>query len=270
MTKKQYSALLKHPKWRQKRIEILEMDNYMCRRCGKRKANNVHHRYYENNKNPWDYDNSVLISLCAYCHSIEHKYKPLTHFTIIKDIDKETINLPIDFAKKRVRIDELEAKHRNILAKMEKDFVFDDNYQKTKFRLKSDVRKIIDIIDGIGESAIFMYNNPTLLDEYTKSRIYITFYLPKQNIAIIRKKEHYEQIIWCVDNKIPFICTEDLNDEELNTTIVRFIKKNIRPFSTFYNQYFLALEDRQNTKVFYAALEEYRLKNEQKQAILKN
>ena len=37
------------------------------------KALNVHHRYYVDGKNPWEYDDDVLITLCQDCHCLEHK-----------------------------------------------------------------------------------------------------------------------------------------------------------------------------------------------------
>lgn len=37
------------------------------------KALNVHHKYYINGKNPWEYDSDALITLCQDCHCHEHK-----------------------------------------------------------------------------------------------------------------------------------------------------------------------------------------------------
>lgn len=37
----------------------------------KERTLHVHHRFYEKNKNPWEYDNSALITLCDSCHKIE-------------------------------------------------------------------------------------------------------------------------------------------------------------------------------------------------------
>ena len=37
------------------------------------KVLNVHHRYYINGKNPWEYDNEALVTLCEDCHCDIHK-----------------------------------------------------------------------------------------------------------------------------------------------------------------------------------------------------
>lgn len=37
------------------------------------KALNVHHKYYVAGKNPWEYSNDALITLCQDCHCDEHK-----------------------------------------------------------------------------------------------------------------------------------------------------------------------------------------------------
>ena len=47
------------------------------------KSLNVHHRYYINGKNPWEYDNDALITLCQDCHCLEHKY---THTPVYRDL----------------------------------------------------------------------------------------------------------------------------------------------------------------------------------------
>ena len=33
----------------------------------------VHHLYYESGLMPWEYPDSALITLCPYCHRIEHE-----------------------------------------------------------------------------------------------------------------------------------------------------------------------------------------------------
>lgn len=37
------------------------------------KSLNVHHKYYINGKNPWEYDNEALVTLCEDCHCDIHK-----------------------------------------------------------------------------------------------------------------------------------------------------------------------------------------------------
>lgn len=65
-----YSEKLKDPNWQRKRLEILQRDNFRCRACeSKTKTLHVHHSYYIKNRDPWDYDDNVLLTLCEDCHS---------------------------------------------------------------------------------------------------------------------------------------------------------------------------------------------------------
>lgn len=65
----QYSELLKHPKWQEKRLRVLEAAGFQCSSCGdKEKTLHVHHGYYERGKKPWEYDDETLHVLCEDCH----------------------------------------------------------------------------------------------------------------------------------------------------------------------------------------------------------
>jgi hypothetical protein len=67
-----YSEKLRDPRWQKKRLEIFERDNFTCKLCNDTESTlNVHHHYYENNKEPWEYPNESLITLCENCHENE-------------------------------------------------------------------------------------------------------------------------------------------------------------------------------------------------------
>jgi hypothetical protein len=77
-----YGALLFDDRWKKRRVEILERDNFMCRVCGKKENLHVHHRQYhfiqsiKQFKPPWDYSSDLLLTLCESCHSRGHsKFK---------------------------------------------------------------------------------------------------------------------------------------------------------------------------------------------------
>lgn len=77
-----YGALLFDPRWRMKREEILLRDHHSCVICKRTEDLQVHHRQYHfvvrknNFKFPWEYDNTLLITLCEPCHKRGHnKYK---------------------------------------------------------------------------------------------------------------------------------------------------------------------------------------------------
>ncbi len=70
--KTEYFELLKDPRWQKKRLEILERDNWCCRRCfDDENQLSVHHLFYIKDLDPWDYSNDTLITLCDSCHKIE-------------------------------------------------------------------------------------------------------------------------------------------------------------------------------------------------------
>jgi hypothetical protein len=72
MTKGLYAELLHDPRWFKKRLEILERDEFKCQQCyEKDKTLNVHHLLYLSDKDPWDYPNELLITLCEKCHKFE-------------------------------------------------------------------------------------------------------------------------------------------------------------------------------------------------------
>jgi len=76
-----YGALLFRPEWRAKREEILNRDKG-CVICNGSNSLQVHHRQYhfivrENKfKLPWEYSETLLITLCESCHKRGHsKFK---------------------------------------------------------------------------------------------------------------------------------------------------------------------------------------------------
>lgn len=71
-----YSEKLKDPRWQKKRLEILQRDEWSCKRCNsKENTLHVHHNSYSYGKDPWDYDESNFITLCEKCHETEEYYR---------------------------------------------------------------------------------------------------------------------------------------------------------------------------------------------------
>ena len=83
-----YSEKLKDPRWQKKRLEILERDEWACKRCGNNKKTlHVHHKKYH--KEPWDAKNNDLETLCEDCHA-EEKSNNDTKKEIIGFLDTYT------------------------------------------------------------------------------------------------------------------------------------------------------------------------------------
>lgn len=74
-----YLAELQNPLWQKKREQILKRDGYKCRNCGSTEHLHIHHTQYHfykitgYKKEPWDYDNKYLITLCKTCHEEGHR-----------------------------------------------------------------------------------------------------------------------------------------------------------------------------------------------------
>ena len=74
---KKYSDKLKDPRWQKKRLEVLKRDEWQCQRCHDSKSMlAVHHRRYLVGKEPWDYPDELLITLCENCHEDEREARP--------------------------------------------------------------------------------------------------------------------------------------------------------------------------------------------------
>jgi hypothetical protein len=68
----EYYEKLKDPRWQKKRLEIFERDQFACRSCHcDFEMLAVHHVKYLPNTEPWDYPDSLLITLCEGCHENE-------------------------------------------------------------------------------------------------------------------------------------------------------------------------------------------------------
>jgi 5-methylcytosine-specific restriction endonuclease McrA len=82
-----YGATLFDPRWKAKRIEILSRDGNKCKICKSPEQLQVHHRQYHFStilnafKDPWDYSNHLMVTLCQNCHQKGHRiYKVPTKY----------------------------------------------------------------------------------------------------------------------------------------------------------------------------------------------
>lgn len=69
-----YADKLKDPRWQKKRLEILNRDDFTCQICYDGESTlHVHHKYYILNREPWEYPDNLLITLCENCHKHEEE-----------------------------------------------------------------------------------------------------------------------------------------------------------------------------------------------------
>jgi len=65
---------LADPRWQAVRRYILRRDRWICRYCGERgKPLHVHHIRYIDGRQPWEYCQQDLVSLCEDCHLLNHE-----------------------------------------------------------------------------------------------------------------------------------------------------------------------------------------------------
>jgi hypothetical protein len=73
-----YAEKLKDPRWQRLRLQIFERDKWTCRKCrNTRRSLAVHHTYYAEGLDPWDYPPKSLKTLCEDCHRIEPSTRSL-------------------------------------------------------------------------------------------------------------------------------------------------------------------------------------------------
>lgn len=78
-----YYEKLQNPLWQKKRLEILERDNWKCVKCQSTENTlHVHHKTYDFDKEPWDYQDKNFITLCNKCHKEEELHKVYFNHTI--------------------------------------------------------------------------------------------------------------------------------------------------------------------------------------------
>lgn len=72
--------MLSDPRWQKKRLEVMQRDNFTCQHCGcVDKTLHVHHKYYRDGNDPWDYPLNTFITLCDKCHNEEHDNKEIPY-----------------------------------------------------------------------------------------------------------------------------------------------------------------------------------------------
>ena len=69
-----YSEKLKDIRWQKKRLEVFDASGWSCVGClSKTDTLHAHHKKYISAREPWEYDNSEIASLCGNCHNLVHE-----------------------------------------------------------------------------------------------------------------------------------------------------------------------------------------------------
>lgn len=71
-----YKEKLKDARWLIRKKEILIRDKYTCKLCGSHGKDgaelHVHHLDYIRDREPWEYNDLHLVTLCDKCHNAVH------------------------------------------------------------------------------------------------------------------------------------------------------------------------------------------------------
>lgn len=133
-----YQQKLLDPRWQKKRLEILQRDDWACQECyGMDSTLHVHHKYYEQGKDPWDYQDDAFITLCASCHETETEARPEMEALLLKTLRKAGLyfddirELALgfahwnDYADPRVTVHMLSwlASHKNRTEELEREYM---------------------------------------------------------------------------------------------------------------------------------------------------
>lgn len=109
-----------HHKWLKKRGRIIKRDLAECRKCGSSKRLQVHHIYYQEGREIWQYPDRALITLCIICHKQWHR-KKVSVFVLKKEasliMKNKYINIFMKWllkksVKKKVKPKSKKKKHR--------------------------------------------------------------------------------------------------------------------------------------------------------------
>ncbi len=111
---KAYIEKLRDPRWQKKRLKILERDEWSCQICGDSTSTlHVHHRRYLRGKDPWDYDDALLTTLCEECHEYETDRWPDTAQDLIEALKERFFASDIDEITMGIRDMPLPAPHKS-------------------------------------------------------------------------------------------------------------------------------------------------------------
>jgi hypothetical protein len=85
--KSEYAEKLKDPRWQRVRLEVMQRDGWKCIRCGEAtRTLHVHHTYYLDGHNPWDYPPESLQTVCEDCHHFEYEDRPQAEQALLQSL----------------------------------------------------------------------------------------------------------------------------------------------------------------------------------------
>ena len=94
-----YFEKLKDPRWQKKRLEVFDRDGWECVICDSKETTlHAHHIYYEFDKNPWEYPDYALMTLCSECHEAEHEAAKFAILSLRQAMAKAKIRTAVEIS----------------------------------------------------------------------------------------------------------------------------------------------------------------------------
>jgi hypothetical protein len=85
-----YSEKLKDPRWQKLRLKVFERDDWTCQLCFDKESQlKVHHKYYLQGKEPWDYPLEAFTTLCEKCHTEEYENRPEAEHVLLRALKEK-------------------------------------------------------------------------------------------------------------------------------------------------------------------------------------
>lgn len=93
--------------WKEFRQSVIELDGNACRECGRSGDGvvlQVHHKRYRKGRKPWEYGTEDCITLCKYCHAVEHGHKiPINGWVLWYQDDLGSVSGSCEFCDRDIR-----------------------------------------------------------------------------------------------------------------------------------------------------------------------
>jgi len=125
-----YLEKLKDPRWQKLRLKVFERDEWTCQSClTDDNSLCVHHTYYEEGLEPWEYPLHSLVTLCELCHE-EERNRFVQEDGLLIEIKKAGI-LASQITEISLAFHEIYKGHTNeVLLTVLRKFLSDKRFQK--------------------------------------------------------------------------------------------------------------------------------------------
>lgn len=245
-----YKDYLNHPKWRRIREILIRNSDYKCSKCGKQTRDlDIHHKYYEIGKKPWEYPLSNYEVLCSQCHSLHHGKEPKycskcgieiePKFDLCfsckqqrdREIDKKINNIDSELKSLEKRLNSFSTNDLREDLKRRLDFI-QTEVLKTQQKIKdnNDIEKLSKELNDLKKEITSHLNNLNKKNKITESHEAYVTKEPKSKINIILLVSLFAAVLLISISAIHYSRNKNIKHQELFLTSLQ---------SKFNRKYFI-------------------------------